>query len=264
MRMSWREGVLALVSLALLGAVMAADRIPQPLAYHEFADRRALFGVPNFFNVASNALFLLAGLAGMALCSAQRAKLAISWTVLFAGTALVAVGSAYYHWRPDNASLVWDRLPMTVALMGLLVALVSEHLDARVERVMLIPAVLIGAGSVAWWHYTDDLRLYVWVQALPLVAIALVIALYPGRYSHRRFLLYGLGCYVVAKAAEFWDREIFALTAGALSGHSLKHLLAGIALMFVYFMLRWRNRLPAPQALASAPEAVERNTHAAS
>ena len=238
----WRESVLALVSLLLLAGIMAAGPLPQDPAYHDFADKRVVFGVPYFFNVASNILFLLVGIAGTAFCLGRhRSKASASWAIFFLGGALICAGSAYYHWSPDNATLVWDRLPMALGAMGLFVALVSEHVNERCERIMLIPALVVGVASVAWWHFADDLRLYVWVQLIPLVTIPLVVAMFPGRYTHRRYLLYGLGCYLLAKLAELWDREIFALTANALSGHSLKHLLAALGLFFVYLMLRRRE-----------------------
>jgi hypothetical protein len=241
-----RECVLAFVSLALLAGIMAAGSISQDPAYHQFADRRAVLGVPNFFNIASNLAFLLVGIAGAAFCLDRHGgRGSASWAVLFLGAAAVAVGSSYYHWTPNDGTLVWDRLPMTVGFMGLFVALLSEHVNAKLESAMLVPALVVGAASVAWWHYTGDLRLYVWVQFMPLVALPLVIAMFPGRYTRRRFVLYGLGCYLLAKVAEFFDGEIFALTTNALSGHTLKHLLAALGLFFIYLMLRWREPIPA-------------------
>lgn len=253
----WRECALFLVSAALLAGIMAAAPIPQDPAYHQFADRRAVLGVPNFLNVASNIAFLLVGIAGLALAPDRHgSRPGVSWTVLFLGSALVAAGSAYYHWAPDDASLVWDRLPMTIGFMGLFVALLSEHIRGGLERVMLIPALVVGAASVAWWHYADDLRFYVWVQLTPLVTIPLVVALFPGRYTRRHFLLYGLACYLLAKLAEFWDREIYALTANTLSGHSLKHLLAAAGLLFVYLMLKGREPVAVPPASPSSDTAA--------
>ena len=102
----------------------------------------------------------------------------------------------------------------------------------------------MGAASVAWWHYADDLRLYAWVQFMPLVILSLLVVLFPGRYTHRGFLLYGLACYLLAKVAEALDRQTFEATAGMVSGHTLKHLLAALALFFAYLMLRWREPLP--------------------
>jgi hypothetical protein len=255
----WRECALGFVSLALFAGIIAVGPIPQDPAYHQFADRRALLGVPNFFNVVSNLGFLFVGIAGTAFCLGRHGgRASVSWTALFVGAAAVAAGSSYYHWTPTDGSLVWDRLPMTIGFMGLFVALLSEHVHPKLESVMLLPALGIGAASVAWWHYTGDLRLYVWVQFMPLVALSLVIAMFPGRYTRRRFILYGLGCYLLAKVAELFDREIFALTDDLLSGHALKHLLAALGLFFIYLMLRWREPVPAPPASPSDDGPVTR------
>lgn len=248
-----REWLLVGIALALLAAVMALDPIPQDPAYHAFADRRAIGGIPNFWNVASNLAFLAVGIAGLVLWARGRVSGAsISWAILFLGAMLVAAGSAYYHWAPDSATLVWDRLPMTIGFMGLFVALLAEHIDERLERIAIVPALVIGAASVAWWRYADDLRFYAWVQFMPLVILLLLIAFYRGRYTHRRCLAYGLACYVLAKVAEALDRPIFEATGQALSGHALKHLLAAAGLYCVYRMLAKRERVPSPAVRSDA------------
>lgn len=38
----------------------------------------------------------------------------LGWTAFFLGVASTAFGSAYYHLKPDDARLVWDRLPVRV------------------------------------------------------------------------------------------------------------------------------------------------------
>ena len=240
-RPTWRVWTLALAVLAPLGVLMAMKPIPQDPAYHILADARTYCGVPNFLNVASNIPFLLVGVIGLIFCvrNSQRGAM-LSWSFFFLGVALVFAGSAYYHSAPDNSTLVWDRLPMTLAFMGLFAGLLGEHMGERVERTLLAPAVAIGVASVAWWAYSDDLRMYVWVQFAPLVAIPFVLAAYPGRYTRRHYLLYGRAFYMLAKVAEFYDQEIMLLTSQALSGHSLKHLLAACAPFVVYLMLRRR------------------------
>jgi hypothetical protein len=61
----------------------------------------------------------------------------------------VALGSGYYHWRPSNSRLVWDRLPMTVGFMSLIAVVVSETVQvagrshttfARVTFARMIPS----------------------------------------------------------------------------------------------------------------------------
>jgi len=240
----WREGVLLLVLLAALALILAAGPIFQDLRLHAYADDRPALGVPHFFNVVSNAAFLLVGLAGLLAGAARKISGASrSWFVVFLGIALVCFGSAYYHWAPNNATLVWDRLPMTLAFMGLFVAVVSEHIGEHLERLLLAPALIVGVASVLWWHYTGDLRFYIWVQLSPFLAIVALLLAYPGRYTHRAYLWHGLGLYALAKIAEGLDREIYSVTAQLLSGHVLKHLLAACAVFVIYLMLLRRSAL---------------------
>jgi len=242
---TWREGVLLLVLLAALGLILAAGPIPQDVRLHAYVDGRTALGVRNFFNVVSNVAFLLVGLAGIFAGRGGRISGASrSWLVLFLGIALVCFGSAYYHWTPNNDTLAWDRLPMTFAFMGFLVAVVSEHLGERLERLLLAPALIVGIASVLWWDHSGDLRFYIWVQLSPFLATVVLLLAYPGRYTHRAYLWYGLGLYALAKIAEGYDREIYAITAQLLSGHVLKHLLAACAVFVIYLMLARRSPLP--------------------
>lgn len=231
----------AIIFVPLIYLVLFQAAIPQDNTYHVLADKRTCLGIRNFGDVASNLAFLLVGGAGWLWCYRYlKTGARASWLTFFAGVALVFFGSAYYHTTPNNDTLVWDRLPMTFAFMGLFAALLSEHLGARLERPLLIPALVVGVASVFWWRYTNDLRLYIWVQAAPLVAIPFVIAMFKARFSHRLYLLYGLGFYVLAKIAENFDLPIFEATAQFISGHSIKHLLAACAPLMLLLMLRRR------------------------
>lgn len=240
----WRAWVLVVLLVAPLVLMMVLlAPIRQDPAYHLFADDRSYCGVPNFLNSVTNLTFLLVGAVGLGFClSKPMPGASRAWSVFFLGVGCVFLGSGYYHSAPNNSTLVWDRLPMTIAFMGLFAALLAEHLEPRLERALLAPAVAIGIASVAWWAYSDDLRFYGWVQFAPLLALPLVLAAYPARYTHRRYLLYGLLFYVAAKVAEFYDREVFTLTSHALSGHSLKHLLSALAPYCVFRMLQLRRQ----------------------
>ena len=239
--------------VAALVAVMALPPIAQDPSYHDFADRRTFFGIPSFLNVVTNLAFLAVGIAGIGRCASGRGAMGArwSWMACFIGTALVGLGSGYYHLAPDNGALVWDRVPMSVGFMGLLVAVLAEHLNLRLEKILLVPAILFGIASVVVWHVTDDLRLYAWVQFMPLLVIPAVLFLFDSPYTHRRLLLVALAIYAVAKLAEHYDRAVFAVTGEIISGHSLKHLLAALALLVVYGMLRRRTAIPSK--LGSSP-----------
>jgi MFS family permease len=239
----WRELLLLLIVLASFVGMMLPEPIHQSLAYHNFPDQRSWLGVPNFLNVASNLPFLFVGVVGLFFCLKSRpAEAPWSWAIFFLGVAVVALGSGFYHWSPSNETLVWDRLPMTIGFMGLLVGLLTEHVSKRLEKTLLIPALLLGFASVMYWDYADDLRFYYWVQLIPLLTIPVVLLLFPGRYTHQRYLMFALISYLVAKFFEAYDAEIYTFTRQVVSGHSIKHASAAIGSYFVYLMLR--QRLP--------------------
>ena len=236
-----RNFALLIALVAPLVVLLALPPIAQSAEYHALVDTRLICGVRNFMNVASNVAFLAVGGVGLAFCLTRAPQGAqLSWTVFFAAVALVAFGSAYYHTDPRDSTLLWDRLPMTIAFMALLSALLSEHLETSRERAWLIAAIAAGIGSLVWWRVAGDLRLYGWVQLAPFLAIAVLLAAFPGRYKHRQWLGWGLVFYALAKAAETGDAAIYEMTARTISGHTVKHLLAACAPLCVYIMLRKR------------------------
>jgi hypothetical protein len=220
------------------------------------ADQRPLFGIPNCFNVVSNLPFAFVGLLGLRTVfghQAGGAKLFRDpwerwpYAVLFAGIALTTLGSAYYHLSPDNATLVWDRLPMTFGFMGLVTALLGERVGLRVGQLLLVPVLLLGVTSVAYWYWSEvhskgDLRLYILVQYGSLLIVLLLLLLYPARYPGTGYLVVALCAYGAAKGLEAVDQRIFAL-GEVVSGHTLKHLAAAAAVACLVWVLRARGEL---------------------
>jgi hypothetical protein len=242
------------VLLTVLGAgvlVLMRPPIPQDPGYHEMADQRPALGMANGLNVLSNLPFALVGLSGLVVTfRRQGAPFEDPWVrwpyaAVFGGTALTAVGSAYYHLAPDNARLVWDRLPMTLAFMGLVAAVVAERVSVGASRVLFVPLLLAGAGSVAYWRWSElqgvgDLRPYVLVQFGSLVAVAVLVAVYPGREGDSRCLAAALLAYGCAKGLESADRWILDV-GHVVSGHTLKHVAAAAGVGCLAAMLRARR-----------------------
>jgi len=215
----------ALTAAACFAAVLVGT-VPQDPTYHLFADTRPCGPVPNCSNVLTNLAFLMVGIIGLLRLSAWPASLRSAMGMFWWGVVLVAPGSAWYHWAPDDARLVWDRLPMTLAFMGLFAAVLIDRLQARLWT---LPAlVALGLTSVAVWHLTGDLRLYGLVQFLPPLLLMAILMQHPEGTIPAKALVWALGWYAAAKLAEWLDGEILALT-GWISGHSLKHLLAALA-----------------------------------
>ena len=148
--------------VASLAILLLLPPIPQDPSYHQFADQRTLLGIPNFWNVVSNLPFVVVGAMGLWQFGRDRARF-----VLFLGIFLTGFGSAYYHWNPNNDTLFWDRLPMALAFMAILTVAVEEHVSAKTGAILLWPLVALAVFSLLLWRWTDDLRLYAWVQFFP-------------------------------------------------------------------------------------------------
>jgi hypothetical protein len=234
---------------ALLILLLAFGPIQQPAGYHDFADQRRLLGIPHFWNLVSNLPFLAIGLMGLGLLRRKPAGAALPWAAVFGGTALVALGSSYYHMNPSDTTLVWDRIPIGIAFMGLLAALFAEHTGQEGKRCadwLLLPLMLFSVGTVYWWRFTGDLAPWIWVQVAPMLGVALMLAYLPGRYTHRRYLAYALAFYAAAKLCEVADLELLHWTAGVMGGHALKHFAAAAGVWCFYVMLRDRSSVAGP------------------
>lgn len=239
---NWRHALLLFIVLGSLAIMLSMQPLAQNPEYHDFADRRTFFDIPNFFDAISNIPFLLVGIAGLRFCQGSRLmSYRPAWITFFAGVAIISAGSAWYHLNPNNDTLVWDRLPMTIGFMGLLAALQAEYVDARLGRILLVPAVLAGLSSVIYWHWYDDLRFYVWIQFMPLLVVPVLMALFRPKYSHQWLLPVALSFYMLAKLLEAYDREVFGFTQELFSGHSLKHIVAALGCYSVLMMLKMRK-----------------------
>lgn len=249
--------VAALTALAIAAALLA-PALPQPLAYHAFADRRAMLGVANFLDTASNLAFVLVGIWGLAVVARRRTAFALAaerwpYAVFFAALLLAGVGSAYYHLAPDNERLFWDRLPIVVGLMALVAAQIVDRISVRAGLALLVPMLIVGVASAVYWRATEragagNLIPYAVLQGYAVLILVAIAWLYPSRYTRGADIYWAFAGYALAKLFELLDREVLAL-GDLISGHTLKHLAAAAAGFVVARMLILR----APQAPARPP-----------
>lgn len=236
-----------LVAILLSGAALLHGPIAQLPNYHDFADQQIVSGIPDFADVLSNLGFALVAVWGWLLLAPASRHVGITngwggYRLFLIGLFFTAIGSSFYHLAPDNARLIWDRLPIALACGGLLAGVwgdVRQKNSAMLSVLLAIVAVF----SVAWWYFTEqigagDLRPYLLLQALPIV----LIPLWQWIHDMPRIEGWAFGgallLYVIAKFAELDDHEIAAVF-GVLTGHTLKHLLAtGATAVFVARLVR--------------------------
>lgn len=215
--------VIALALAAVIGTFVFVPFFPQDPAYHHFADTRSLLGIANFWNVISNVPFLIVGLLSLATTRRNAAEV-----VFGIGLILTAIGSSIYHLNPGDATLLYDRAGMVVAIMALVALLVPA-------RGVLVVAELIGIASLVVWQMTGDLRLYGVVQFFPGVLMLM-------RIRKRSALWLVLFFYAIAKVCEQYDAQIYDALQHVISGHTLKHFAAALATLAMWQWMRQSSR----------------------
>ena len=249
---SKRQLLLISIALSLFVALFfMVPPIAQDLDYHQFSDQDTLLSIPHFWNVISNLPFIFVGFVGLSLLSkgtpaGSLAELRTAYITFFIGLIITGFGSSYYHWNPNNASLVWDRLPMTISFMAFFTVVLGENISISFAKRLFYPLLASGVFTVIYWIMTEssgagDLRPYVLVQFLPVIMIPLILWLYPSPFGGQRYIIFVLAAYIVAKLMEHFDHEIHDLLGGVMSGHPIKHVVAAVGTYFFYLALKKRR-----------------------
>jgi hypothetical protein len=244
---------LALIALAAVGLSIHGD-IRQFADYHDFADRRSFFGTPNFFDVWSNLPFLIVGVWGWWRLSRARGHpaLARAWSgyvLFFIGLIATAAGSAYYHLAPDDARLVWDRLPIALVCAGLMAAAYAE-VDGSDSWLTTLCLGVLAALSVWWWDYSGDLGPYLVFQTLPVILLPIWFRFRQTPRGEWLWFFGALAFLLAARAGEFFDDQVFAALGGTIGGHSLKHVFFALAGACIVYAVAYRVERDGTKALA--------------
>lgn len=211
----------------LTAALVWHGPIAQDPNYHDFADQRHWLGLAQGQNTWSNLPFFVAGLLVLIRGLKSPVNVRSAACVMGLGLLGVAIGSAWYHIAPTDQSLIWDRLPMSVAFAAALVLIGADRFDRR-ARLALVPLVLIAAGSVGTWHWTGDLRAYAVVQFGSLLLMIQCLLFGHANRLRTRWIWQAIAWYVVAKGFEASDIWWWQASGHQLAGHMLKHVAAGI------------------------------------
>lgn len=245
--------ILATITFALIILSFFLPTIPQNPEYHNFADARNFLSIPNFANVISNIFFVIVGVYGLFITLSKNNinkfidKLEkYPFVVLFSGLILTGFGSTIYHLNPNNISLFWDRAPMTIVAMGFLAILLSDRISPKFGFYSLIPLIALGILSVGFWEYTEflgkgDLRFYYFVSYYPIIMLPILLLFFPSRYTGNYFLIEAVLWYALAKITESFDKQIYAFTNNIISGHTIKHVVAAIAIYSFARYLKYRK-----------------------
>lgn len=238
--------ILATISIVVIWLVFQFCKpIAQNTDYHHFAHEFSLVNIDNCSNVISNLGFIIIGIGGLVKLIKSKNNNIIYYG-LVTGILLTGFGSGYYHYNPNNETLVWDRIPMTIIFASFFASIYSYYISKKWANVIWLVAICIGIFSVLYWNYTEkmgngDLRLYAIVQLLPMLLIAIILSL--NCNSNKNIfkpITYILVWYVIAKLFEHFDHQLFEHT-NFISGHPIKHIAASISTFFMIKLIHLNN-----------------------
>jgi len=236
MKFNYKLTLLSCITIIGIAIVFSMKPIVQNIDYHYFIDSQNIFSIPNFNNVISNIGFVLIGCFGFTKVKNSENNLLY---FLQGGIFLTGIGSGYYHWHPNNTTLVFDRLPMVIVFMTFFTFIISNYISSKNYKIYFSLLLGTGIASVLYWSYTEsiemgDLRPYVLVQFLPLLLIPIILLLFKQKNNNTYYIFPVLAFYILAKLSEHFDKFIYTFSNEIISGHSIKHLLAAMAAYYIY------------------------------
>lgn len=209
---------------------LLTNKITVPQGYHDFVDKRSLLGIPNFLDVISNLAILLPALY---LLQTRKNKSLLS-NLLILHISLLAITSGYYHLNPSDKTVFWDI--MSIATGSMIVLLIIINTTTEYNLLLYIFSVF----SIIYWKKTGDLRLYLLIYiGVPLY----IIAKYYKNNNLQIYLFIMIFCNILVWLTEFNDHYIYKITNNLVSGHTLKHIFAGIGIFYVIKILQKDNKL---------------------
>lgn len=233
----------------LLAVGVFLPPLTQDLSYHHFVDVRVLWGIPRCGDVLSNLAILLPGVLGLVVMAGQKPKNESVWwvqTVFFGAVALTGLGSAYYHWAPDSQRILWDRLPLALVAACFPVLILVDRIQPKgAAKWATVLWLVFGPLTVLYWYWGDaqgagDLWPYTLVKLVGILMCLVFWWVLPSRFSLSWVYPVVVVLYILAGVAEAKDAAVYN-ALGVISGHTLKHLLAGVAVVALAWMVAKRN-----------------------
>jgi hypothetical protein len=192
--------------------------------------------------VLSNIAFGVSGIASCLVASRKAGTLAALSAAFGTAQLVLSASSAYYHVDPNDIGLAVDRLAMSLVFgVGFLLMAHIRKCNIVVTPTFAAAWLLLCVLGTASWMITGDLRGYAFGQYVPTVAMLLFMMLYKSKtqgvwkaQTSDALLWAGLAIVLLSKVPEGFDERVFYATKQSISGHTIKHIMAGAGLAIIH------------------------------
>ncbi len=211
----------------------SADRVD----YFLFADQKEVFSIPHFLDVSTNGIFFISGAIGLFILNKFHPQFnlmeKISFSFFSFGSILLSFGSAYFHLDPNPHTLVWDRIPMVICFNSLITFIVADRVETKGLFKLMIIFLLLGILTTFGVPYLyQNLKPYYLFQLGTILFTVLLTFSFKANKISNMSLIAMFVFYILAKITESYDHQIYQRLM-VLSGHNIKHLLAGIGMIIL-------------------------------
>ena len=236
----------------LIFIALLYGKVEQPQSYYQFADDRTFFGIPNGLDVMSNLAIVYPAIIGLLFLQDRRESgfqyrdpiEPVIYYSLFIGFALTFLGSIWFHLNPNDSTLVWDRLGMSVIMACYCSLIIADMYSIDLAKQIHYPLIAIGSLSIIYWHFSGDLRFYFIFKLQPLILVFILIKFGKKVYDRSEDYLVSMLLIGIATLMENVDEGVFESLV-IISGHTLKHIFAGASLWWVMRMIQTRELIDA-------------------
>jgi hypothetical protein len=110
---------------------------------------------------------------------------------------------------------------------------ILQHMGYVISLYELALFCVIGVYSVFYWKWYDDLRLYAFVQYMPIIAIWAMLWFGETKLTEEesKQLQFSIVIYLLARVLEYFDYALYTFTP--FSGHVWKHIMCAFAMYWI-------------------------------
>jgi len=201
--------------------------------YHNFADQRNFFNIPNFFNIISN-LFIYIPIHYIIQNRENTNKFNMI-DILIINILCIIITSIYYHINPNDNTIIFDKISIVSTIIT--VCIIILKIENNIIRIILY---IIGILSVIYWIKKDNLLFYI----ILIIGVPIYICYKLYKYTNLRIYIYShIFSLILLRLVEYYDLPIYQFTNQIISGHSLKHIIASINILSGVIMIHKLNLL---------------------
>ena len=210
---------------------LISNKILLPQDYHNFSDKRNFIEIPNFMNVFSNIFILLPALYLLQ----TRTQKSYKSNLLIIHIILLSFWSSYYHINPSDDTLFMDIMMIATSFI-IVLSIINTELNNTWVLLLYIYAIF----SITYWKNTRDLRFYLII----LIGVPLYIIIkYFKIKKFRNYIYLFIFANILMRLSEHNDNYIYQKMNQFISGHTLKHIFAGIGIFYVIKILQIEKKL---------------------